>query len=108
LNLTFSKYPAKSSRAEVISWKEQVQNMSEEEFGVFLRKKTEEILNRAADGVFDEIVDKVMEGEEEEQGAQVGEVLSKKSGDVGVEDKWKEATTIQDASKLQVQSSPRL
>jgi hypothetical protein len=41
-----------------ISWKEQVQNMSKEEFEAFLRAKADEIRNSAADGVFDELVDK--------------------------------------------------
>lgn len=45
---------------------EQVQNMKEEEFEAFLRRKAEEILNMVAARVIDETADEVMEDEEEE------------------------------------------
>jgi hypothetical protein len=48
----------------VLSWKEQVQNMSKKEFGTFLRAKADEIANMAADRVLDEVANRVM-GEEE-------------------------------------------
>jgi hypothetical protein len=48
-----------------VSWKEQVQNMTKDEFEVFLRAKAGDILNRAADEVMEEMVDKVL-GEEDE------------------------------------------
>jgi hypothetical protein len=44
-----------------ISWKEQVLNMSKEEFEAFLTEKAEEISSKAADKVLDELVNKVME-----------------------------------------------
>jgi hypothetical protein len=53
-------------RNGVISWKEQVQNMSNEEFETFLRVKAKEISNMVVDEVIGEVADKVMEEKEED------------------------------------------
>jgi hypothetical protein len=42
---------------DVLSWKEQVQNMSKKEFEAFLRAKANEIANLVADRVLDEVVE---------------------------------------------------
>ena len=49
---------------DLSTFKEQVLNMNEEEFRMFLKEKAEEILDIAADRVLGEIADKVM-GEED-------------------------------------------
>lgn len=59
--------PCGENAAKVLSWKEQVQHMSREEFESFLREKAGEIMNKAADKLFDELADKVA-GEKEEDG----------------------------------------
>jgi hypothetical protein len=48
-----------------VSWKEQVQNMSREEFEAFLKAKAGEILDKAAKTVIEDLADKVM-GEADE------------------------------------------
>jgi hypothetical protein len=48
-----------------VSWKEQVQNMSREEFEAFLKAKAGEILDKAAKNVIEDLADKVM-GEADE------------------------------------------
>jgi hypothetical protein len=48
-----------------VSWKEQVQNMSRDEFEAFLKAKPDEILDKAAKKVIEELADKVM-GEADE------------------------------------------
>jgi hypothetical protein len=59
------------------SWKEQVQNMSKVEFEAFLRAKANEILNKAAEGVLDELADKVLgeedNGQQDKKGQEDGE-----------------------------------
>jgi hypothetical protein len=79
-----------------VSWKEQVQNMSEEEFEAFLRAKADEITNKVADGVIEELADKVGEeddGQQEKEGLEEGELSS---GDKEVEmgDRVKEAAEV--------------
>jgi hypothetical protein len=49
-----------------ISWKEQVLNLSKEEFETFLRDKAREISNMEADEVIGELADKVMEKDEDQ------------------------------------------
>jgi hypothetical protein len=95
----------------LVSWKEQVQNMSKKEFEAFLRAKVEEILNKAANGVFEELVDIVMG--EEEDGQQEKEVLGDgglSGGDKEVEmgDRVREAVPVFEANKVQIKASPRL
>ncbi|CAL5042358.1 unnamed protein product [Urochloa decumbens] len=94
-----------------VSWKEQVQDMSGEEFEAFLRTKAKEILNRAANGVLEELADKVM-GEEddwqqEKEGLEDG-VLSGGDKEVEMVDRVKEATACPEGDKVQVRASPRL
>jgi hypothetical protein len=48
-----------------VSWKEQVQNMSRDEFEAFLKAKADEILDKVAKTVIEELADKVM-GEADE------------------------------------------
>ncbi|CAN6351703.1 unnamed protein product [Urochloa humidicola] len=50
--------------------KEQIQNMSEEEFNLFLKQKVEEILDLSVGKVLGQVVDKVMEEKEHEQGSE--------------------------------------
>jgi hypothetical protein len=99
----------KSDSVGLASWKEQVQNMSEGEFEVFLRQKAGEILDKAAENVLDELVDKVMEEEEEgQQEAQVAGEMSRRENEEGLEKKLEEAAAVQGANKQQVRASPRL
>jgi hypothetical protein len=62
---------------DVLSWKEQVQNMSKKKFEAFLRAKENEIANLVADRVLDEVVGRVM-GEED-----VGQLQEEVLGDGG-------------------------
>jgi hypothetical protein len=86
--------------------------MSEEEFEVFLRKKVEEIVNKAADNLFDEIVDEVMGEKEEGQQGQQGALVDggKSKGDIedSLDGRQKKAAAIKEACNSQVRSSPRL
>jgi hypothetical protein len=96
---------------DFISWKEKVQSMSKEEFEVFLREKANEILNNAADGVFDEVADKVMgeeDVEQQEMERPEGGELTSGGKEVEMRDRIMEATTVSEASKMQVRASPRL
>jgi hypothetical protein len=95
---------------DFISWKEQVQNMSKEEFEAFFRAKVDEIRNKAVDGVFDELADKGMSedvGQQENEGLEDGEVFSG-GKEVEMGDRIMEAATVAEANKLQVGASPRL
>jgi hypothetical protein len=93
------------------SWKEQVQNMSKVEFEAFLRAKANEILNKAAEGVLDELVDKVLgeedNGQQDKEGQEDGE-LSGGGTKVEMGDRVLEAASVTEASKMQVRASPRL
>jgi hypothetical protein len=97
----------------VISWKEQVQNMSKEEFETFLRAKVKEISNMAVDEVIEEVADKVMEEKDEDQQGQV--VVGDETGvlpgiDKGreVADRILEAAAVPEACQGQTRASPRL
>jgi hypothetical protein len=74
--------PTGVDSAQDMTWKEQVQNMSKEEFETFLREKAGEILGKAADKLFDELADKVVneKGEEELEAAESG-LLGEEGGD---------------------------
>jgi hypothetical protein len=93
-----------------VSWKEQVQNMSKEEFEAFLRAKANEIVNKVADGVFEEVANKVLGEEDEGQQQQVvleeGE-LSGGDKEMEIGDRVKDAAAVSEA-KMQVRASPRL
>jgi hypothetical protein len=93
-----------------VSWKEQVQNMSKEEFEAFLRAKANEIMNKASDGVFEEVANKVMGEEDEWQQQQAvleeGE-LSGGDKEMGIGERVQEAAAVSEA-KMQVRASPRL
>jgi hypothetical protein len=69
--------------------------MSEEEFEAFLRAKADEITNKVADGVIEELADKVGEEDDgqQEEGLEEGELSS---GDKEVEmgDRVKEAAKV--------------
>jgi hypothetical protein len=92
---------------DVLSWKEQVQNMSKKEFEVFLRAKADEIVNRAANRVLDEVVNKVM-GEEDVWQLQKEVLGDGGNMEVEVGDRVREAATVSKATKVQVRASPRL
>jgi hypothetical protein len=100
-------------RDGVISWKEQVQNMSKEEFETFLRVKAKEISNMAVDEVIGEVADKVMEEKDEDLQGQV--VVGDESGvlpgsdkDREVADKILEVASVPGACQGQTRASPRL
>jgi hypothetical protein len=61
-----------------VSWKEQVQNMSGEEFEAFLKAKADKILDKAAKTVIEDLADKVM-GEADEA---VQEVVRSAEGEM--------------------------
>jgi hypothetical protein len=71
--------------------------MSEEEFEAFLRAKTDEITNKAADGVIVELADKLMgeedDGQQEKEGLEEGE-LSGGDKEVDMGDRVKEAVEV--------------
>jgi hypothetical protein len=91
----------------VISWKEQVQNMSKEEFETFLRAKAKEISNMAVDEVIEEVADKIMEEKDEDLQGQV--VVGDEMGVLPGIDKGREvADRILEACKGQTRASPRL
>jgi hypothetical protein len=50
----------KDNSDQYTTWKEQVLNMSKEEFEAFLMKNADEFLNRTADNVFEEPPNKVV------------------------------------------------
>jgi hypothetical protein len=94
-----------------VSWKEQVQNMSGEEFEAFLKAKADEILDKAAKTVIEDLADKVM-GEADEA---VQEVVRSAEGEldgVGTEAEREErllvAAGVPEATKAQIRASPRL
>jgi hypothetical protein len=85
--------------------------MTNREFEAFLRAKADEISNLAADRLLDEVVDRVM-GEEED-----GQLRKEVLGDGGMSDgamevekggRVREPTTVSEAIKVQVRTSPRL
>jgi hypothetical protein len=88
------------------SLKEQVQNMNEEEFEAFLKKKAKEILDVAAVQVIDEVADKVME-EKEEEGLLFGTEIEGVD-EHNLEKRVDKMAAISEASMGQVRSSPRL
>jgi hypothetical protein len=97
----------------VISWKEQVQNMSKEEFEAFLRAKAKEISNMAVDEVIEEVADKVMEEKDEDLQGQVvvGDEMGVLPGfDKGreVANKILEGAAVLEACKGRTKASPRL
>jgi hypothetical protein len=53
--------------AQILTWKEQVANMSKADFEAFIKEKVGEILNKADDGIFEELADKVVDEQEEEE-----------------------------------------
>jgi hypothetical protein len=94
-----------------VSWKEQVQNMSRDEFEAFLKAKADEILDKAAKTVIEELADKVM-GEADEV---VQEVESLEEGEgagkgteVEMEERLLVAAWVPEATKAQVRAIPRL
>jgi hypothetical protein len=94
-----------------MAWKKQYLNMSKEEFEAFLRARAGEILNKASDIVFEEVVDRVLGEEEEGQKEQELEKSNKGAGgnvemDLGVG--IREAAAVSDATKMQIRASPRL
>jgi hypothetical protein len=98
---------------DFISWKEQVLSMSEEEFEIFLRAKAKEISNMAADEVFRELADKVMEEKDEDQQGQeeVGDEASvlfgaDRCGEMT--DRIRKVAAVPEAWKGQTRASPRL
>jgi hypothetical protein len=94
--------------AQVLSWKEQVMNMSNVEFEAFLKEKAGEILNKAAENIFDDLVHKVMGEEEGEQENNVNGVLSEMGKEGHGQNELQLAAAVPDASKMQVRASPRL
>jgi hypothetical protein len=102
---------AKGDEDGFVSWKEQVQNMSRDEFEVFLKARAEEILDKAAKTVIEELADKVVgeivEGVQEVGGLEEGE-LTEKDKEVEMEERLKVAAAVPGASKAQVRASPRL
>jgi hypothetical protein len=94
-----------------VSWKEQVQNMTKDEFEAFLRAKARDILNRAAYEVMEEVVDKVLgeedEGHQEEEVQGAG-VLHGGDKELMLNDRVMEAAVVPDAGKGQIRASPRL
>jgi hypothetical protein len=96
-----------------ISWKEQVLNMSKEEFETFLRAKAREISNIAADEVIGELADRVVEEKDEDQqgkGESEAEAGVLHRADWGGEmtDRIREAAAVPEACKGQTRASPRL
>jgi hypothetical protein len=102
---------AKGDEDGFVSWKEQVQNMSRDEFEAFLKARAEEILEKAAKTVIEELADKVVgetdEGAQEVESLEDGE-LAEKGKEVEMEERLLEAATVPEASKAQVRASPRL
>jgi hypothetical protein len=94
--------------AQVLSWKEQVMNMSNVEFEAFLKEKAGEILNKAAENIFDDLVDKVTGEEEGEQENIVNGVLSEMGKEGDEQNELQLGAEVPDASKMQVRASPRL
>jgi hypothetical protein len=98
---------------DLISWKEQVQNMSKEEFEAFLRAKAKEISSMAVEEVICEVADKVMEEKDEDLQdwgvvrAELG-VLPGFDKSREVEDRIWEAAAVPEACKGQTRASPRL
>jgi hypothetical protein len=94
-----------------ISWKEQVLNMSKEDFETFLRDKAREISNMAVDEVIGELADRVMEEKDEDQqgqeetGAEAG-VLPGADRCGEVTDRMRKAAAVLEACKGR--ASPRL
>jgi hypothetical protein len=72
---------AKGDEDGFVSWREQVQNMSRDEFEVFLKARAEEILDKAAKTVIEELADKVVgetvEGVQEVDSLEEGELAEK-------------------------------
>jgi hypothetical protein len=94
-----------------LTWKEQVQGMTKEEFEAFLRAKAGEILNQAADRVFEEVADRVLGEDDEKQQKKEMEGGGKAAGgdkEMELEVRIREAAMVSDASKMQVRASPRL
>jgi hypothetical protein len=95
-----------------VSWKEQVQNMSREEFEAFLKAKAGEILDKAAKNVIEDLADKVM-GEADEAMQEV-EKLAEGGGvdgegtEVEREERLLVAAAVPEVAKAQVRASPRL
>jgi hypothetical protein len=94
-----------------VSWKEQVQNMSREEFEAFLKAKADEILNKAAKTVIEDLADKVM-GEADEAVQEVDRSAEGEMDGVGTEVVREErllvAAGVPEATKAQIRASPRL
>jgi hypothetical protein len=94
-----------------VSWKEQVQNMSTDEFEAFLKARADEILDKAAKTVIEEMADKVMgevdEGVQEVESLEEGE-LSRKGEEVEMEERVLVAAMVPEATMTQVRASPRL
>jgi signal recognition particle GTPase len=94
-----------------VSWKEQVQNMSREEFEAFLKAKAGEILDKAAETVIEDLADKVMgeadvavqEVEKLVEGEMVGE-----GAEVAREERLLVAAAVPEATRAQIRASPRL
>jgi hypothetical protein len=94
-----------------VSWKEQVQNMSREEFEAFLKAKAGEILDKAAKTVIEDLADKVM-GEADEAVQEVEKVVEGEMVGEGTEVVREErllvAAAVPEATKAQIRASPRL
>jgi hypothetical protein len=83
--------------------------MSREEFESFLREKAGEIMNKAADKLFDELADKVA-GEKEEDGLEAAgnEGMSKMKKEGERQKEIQRAAAVPEAKIVQVRVSPRL
>jgi hypothetical protein len=94
-----------------VSWKERVQNMSREEFEAFLKAKADEILDKAAKTVIEDLADKVM-GEADEAVQEVERLAEGEMDGVGSEVVREErllvAAGVPEATKAQIRASPRL
>jgi hypothetical protein len=98
---------AKGGEDVFVSWKEQVQNMSRDEFEAFLKARADEILDKAAKAVIEELADKVM-GEADEEVQEVesleeGELVGK-GKEVEMEGRLLEAEGVPEATKTASQS----
>jgi hypothetical protein len=94
-----------------VSWKEQVQNLSREEFEAFLKAKAGEILDKAAKTVIEDLADKVM-GETDEAIQEVeklveGEMVGEGT-EVVREERLLVAAAVPEATKAQIRAIPRL
>jgi hypothetical protein len=94
-----------------VSWKEWVQNMSREEFEAFLKAKADEILDKAAKTVIEDLADKVM-GEADEAVQEVERLAEGEMDGVGSEVVREErllvAAGVPEATKAQIRVSLRL